>query len=75
MSTAVPDVAIDDTPRRAFFTPASLAEFLSVSERHVRDLLARGEIASYKLGENTRRIDPSDVDLWLKSKREGGHDG
>ena len=56
-----------------FFTVPSLAEYLAVSERTVYDLL-KGEIASYKLG-GARRIHPSDVDLWLEQRREGGTDG
>jgi Helix-turn-helix domain len=34
---------------RPFFTPKSLAEYLSVSERTVRDMLSKGRIPSYKV--------------------------
>jgi hypothetical protein len=36
-----------ETERRAFFTPSTLALYLSVSERTVRSMLAAGKIASY----------------------------
>ena len=65
---------VDTEPRRAFFTPRTLAEYLSMSERTIREMLARGEIASYKVGENARRIDPKDVDSYLAKRRDGGQD-
>lgn len=57
------------TERQAFFTTATLAEYLSLSERYVRELVMSGEIPSYTFGR-ARRINPADVDLWLKQRRE-----
>lgn len=63
--------------RRAFFTQKTLAEYLAVSDRTIRDWLRPGDngeppkIASYKL-EGCRRIDPADVDSFLASRREQG---
>jgi excisionase family DNA binding protein len=57
--------------RRAFFTPKTLAQYLSLSERTVRSMLSAGKIASYRV-EGARRIDPSDVDSYLARRRERG---
>lgn len=62
------EVAIHNE-RRAFFTPDTLAEFLAVTPRFVRKLLAEGELPSYKIG-TTRRIDPEDVDAFLAARRK-----
>ena len=55
--------------RRAFFTPKSLASYLDLSERTVREMLLRREIPSYKIGGN-RRIDPADVDAFLRPRKD-----
>lgn len=57
------------TERQAFFTTTTLAEYLCLSERYVRDLVKSGEIPSYTFGR-ARRIDPQDVDSWLRQRRE-----
>lgn len=62
-------VRVTETERRAFFTPMTLAQYLAVSERTVRSMLAAGKIASYKV-EGARRIDPADVDHYLANRRE-----
>ncbi len=56
--------------RRAFFTPKTLATYLALSERTVREMLRRGALPSYRVG-GARRIDPSDVDSYLAGRREG----
>lgn len=53
----------------AFFTERSLAAYLAVSDRTIRNWIRRGELASYKLGAS-RRIDPADVDRFLAERRE-----
>ena len=53
---------------RPFFTPKGLAEYLSISERTVRDMLSKQRIPSYKV-EGQRRIDPADVEAYLARKR------
>jgi excisionase family DNA binding protein len=60
--------AIGPAGRRALLTPRGLAEYLSLSERTVRELLRIGEVASYKVA-GARRIDPDDVDEWLAGRR------
>ena len=56
------------TERRAFFTCASLASYLQVSERTVRSWIADGAIPSYLIG-GSRRIDPADVDEYVAKCR------
>lgn len=44
------------------FTPASLAERWECSERHVRNLIATGELRSFRLGGKLLRIRKEDVE-------------
>jgi excisionase family DNA binding protein len=64
-------VRITEIERRAFFTPRTLAQYLALSERTVRSILASGRIPSYRVG-GARRIDPADVDSYLARHRERG---
>jgi len=52
-----------------FFTERSLAAYLAVSDRTIRNWIRRGELPSYKLGA-ARRIDPADVVAFLEARRE-----
>lgn len=64
---------LDGMERKAasptFFTERTLAEFLAVSDRTVRNWIRRGELPSYKLGA-ARRIDPADVEDFLSRHRD-----
>ena len=60
---------VTDTRRRAFFTPKTLAEYLALSERTVREMLRTGALPSYRI-EGSRRIDPDDVDEYLAARRD-----
>jgi excisionase family DNA binding protein len=53
----------------AFFTERTLAAYLSVSDRTIRNWIRRGELPSYKLGAS-RRIDPTDVEDFLARHRD-----
>ena len=53
----------------AFFTERTLAAYLSVSDRTIRNWIRRGELPSYKLGAS-RRIDPADVETFLARHRD-----
>lgn len=53
----------------AFFTERTLASFLAVSDRTIRNWIRRGELPSYKLGAS-RRIDPADVEDFLARNRD-----
>jgi excisionase family DNA binding protein len=58
------------TKRQGFFTPKTLAAYLALSERTVRQLLADSAIPSYRIA-GSRRIDPRDVDNYLRRCRGG----
>jgi excisionase family DNA binding protein len=62
-------VRVRDVERRVFFTPKTLAQYLAISERTVRSMLASRRIPSYRV-EGVRRIDPRDVDRYLANRRE-----
>jgi excisionase family DNA binding protein len=53
----------------AFFTERTLASYLAVSDRTIRNWIRRGELPSYKLGAS-RRIDPADVEDFLARHRD-----
>jgi len=53
----------------AFFTERSLASYLAVSDRTIRNWISRGDLPSYKLGA-ARRIDPADVEDFLSRHRD-----
>lgn len=54
---------------RTFFTERTLAAYLAVSDRTIRNWIRRGELPSYKLGAS-RRIDPADVEDFLAKRRD-----
>jgi excisionase family DNA binding protein len=56
-------------PSPAFFTERTLAAYLAVSDRTIRNWIRRGELPSYKLGAS-RRIDPADVEDFLARHRD-----
>lgn len=62
-------LTVVEQSRRAFFTPRTLADYLALSERTVRAMLAEHRIPSYKV-EGARRIDPADVDAYLARRRD-----
>lgn len=64
MSVKVRDIEVEQ-----FFTPTSLATYLNLSPRTVRDMLKRRVIASYRV-EGARRIAPDDVEQYLASRRD-----
>jgi excisionase family DNA binding protein len=54
-------LVVTSEARRPFFSPRGLADYLALSPRTVRDMLARGVIPSYKF-EGSRRVDPAAAD-------------
>lgn len=62
-------IEIQREHRRAFFTVASLAVYLELSERTITDWLRGGVLPSYKFG-GARRIDPADVDAYVAKHRQ-----
>jgi excisionase family DNA binding protein len=63
-------VQVATEKRQPFFTPKTLAIYLAVSERTVRQMLMDGTIPSYKIA-GARRIAATDVDTYLKLHRDG----
>ena len=57
------------TAAPTFFTERTLAAYLAVSDRTIRNWIRRGDLPSYKLGAS-RRIDPADVRAFLVQRRE-----
>ncbi|HTT94539.1 MAG TPA: helix-turn-helix domain-containing protein [Solirubrobacterales bacterium] len=72
-SVGVP-LSASEGERRAWFTLATLADHLQVSERTVRNWVGRGELRSYKIS-GSRRFDPDDVDAFLARFRDAGDGG
>jgi putative molybdopterin biosynthesis protein len=70
MSPTAKAIEVEMPARRPFFTTATLARYLAVSERTIRDMLKREDIPSYKVA-GARRIDPVDVDSYLAEHRDG----
>lgn len=62
-------LTVEDRTLRPFFSMKELARYLNISERTVHQLIASGELPTYKVG-GSRRIDPVDVDRYLASHRE-----
>lgn len=58
------EVAVIADARRPFFTPSTLATYLAVHPRTVRQWLTDGKIPSY-LFEGSRRIAAEDVDAYV----------
>lgn len=56
-------------PGPTFFTERTLAAYLAVSDRTIRNWIRRGQLPSYKLGAS-RRIDPADVEDFLARHRD-----
>ena len=57
------------TTSPTFFTERTLAAFLAVSDRTIRNWIRSGKLPSYKLGA-ARRIDPADVEDFLARHRD-----
>jgi len=57
---------------RPFFTPRTLAQYLSISERTVREMVRTGQLASYRVA-GSRRIAAEDVDAYLAAHRSEEH--
>jgi excisionase family DNA binding protein len=62
-------VSEDPAQSEPFFTERTLAAYLAVSDRTIRNWIRCGELPSYKLGA-ARRIDPADVEDFLVRHRD-----
>lgn len=59
-------------PVRRYVPLDAAATYLSCSTRHVRDLIARGEITGYRLGSKSVRVDLTELDDVLTVIPTGG---
>lgn len=60
---------------RTLLTTDEVAERLGVTRRTVQNWIKAGELACYQFGEGkgtTYRIDPKDLEVFLKKHRRGG---
>jgi excisionase family DNA binding protein len=60
---------------RTLLTTDEVAERLGVTRRTVQNWIKAGELACYQFGEGkgtTYRIDPKDLEAFLKKHRRGG---
>ena len=59
-------------PPRRYATLETAAEYLVCSVRHVRDMIARGEITGYRMGSKSVRVDLNELDAALTVIPTGG---
>ena len=57
-----------EQPIHGLISVPQVAEYLSTTERHVRELIYRRELPYFKVGRLVR-IDVADLHRWLESKR------
>lgn len=64
--------------RRRYVSITDAAEYLGVTDRTVRNRIACGDLAAYRLGSRTIRVDARELDALLKpiptAHRRGGGD-
>lgn len=61
-------VIVKDAAREPFFTVVSLAGYLGVHPRTIRQWISDGKIPSYSF-EGSRRISAADVDAYIRARR------
>ena len=66
---SVTAIRVSDPVEEPFYSVASLAKKLALSERTIRDVLKRGELPCYRIGAQLR-VDPADLKRWLEARRE-----
>ncbi|QGF24745.1 excisionase family DNA-binding protein [Raineyella fluvialis] len=59
-------------PVRRYATLDQASEYLVCSTRHVRDMIARGEITGYRMGSKSVRVDLNEIDAALSVIPTGG---
>ena len=67
-----------DAPSRSVYTPAMLAEAWCCSERHIRNLVAAGELRAFRLGGKLLRIPQDAVQEFIACQNtasDGSTDG
>jgi len=54
-----------DAPSRSVYTPAALAREWACSERHIRNLIAAGQLRGFRLGGKLLRIQSDAVEEFI----------
>lgn len=54
------------TPRRRYIKIAEAAEYLQVTDRTVRQMLADGRLRGYRSGQRLVRLDLNEIDAAMK---------
>jgi excisionase family DNA binding protein len=65
-----PPVTASPATRRCLMDCAGLAEYLGITVRHVRRLVAERRVPFHKIGHLVR-FDPDSIDVWLVEHRSG----
>jgi len=52
-------------PRTGYVTIAEAADYLAVTPRTIRNLIARGDLTGYRLGARAIRVDRAELDALL----------
>ncbi|BCP00705.1 excisionase family DNA-binding protein [Mycobacterium intracellulare] len=55
-----------DIPRRRYAKQAEAAEYLQVTERTIRQMIADGRLTGYRCGTRLVRVDLNEVDAVMK---------
>ena len=58
--------------KRHWLSQAEAAEYLGITDRTLRRMVARGELPGYRLGPRLTRFDQSDLDAALRPIPAGG---
>lgn len=54
------------TPAQRYVTLKESAAYLGVTERTIRNFIARGDLPAYRIGNRALRIDRTDLDTIIK---------
>lgn len=66
MSPTRSPAATRSSASRRWITQAEAADRLGVTDRTIRNLIARGDLTGYRLGRRTIRLDINEVDGCLR---------
>ncbi|MGO7337757.1 helix-turn-helix transcriptional regulator [Rhizobium leguminosarum] len=58
----------DEAESHKLFTPKSLAERWCCSERHIRNMMASGQLPYFRVGAKLKRIKWKDVDGYERNQ-------
>jgi excisionase family DNA binding protein len=67
-----PSVSTTTPPARCYSSLEDAAARLGCSPRHVRRMIAAGEIAGYRLGKRLLRVDLAEIDATMHRIPAGG---